>query len=168
MACRLRCLALGRTPRGEATVIEPHGVRVAAIVDRQGRPAAVANRAVRLQGDRRRERPASIRGPRQLDARGCAARIPQHGDRRQRLPGDLVDGDAWRQLAAEPPLARCAVHLHGRAERAAAIPARGDEHVSLAVGAGAPRHGHERTVGRHGGRGVGAAGDVERHDASGG
>ena len=68
----------------------------------------------------------------------------------------------------EPALAWCAIHLHGRVERASAIPARGDKHVSLAVGAGAPCDSHERTVGRHRGRGVGAARHVERHDATGG
>ena len=55
-----RCAGVRLCHRGEAAVIEPDGVRAAVAIDGEGRPAAIAFRARRLQRDGRVEAAAAI------------------------------------------------------------------------------------------------------------
>ena len=146
-------------------MIEPDGVRDALPVDGQCWPAAIASGPCRLQHDGFVERLPAVARLRRLDLGAGAARVPQHRDRRDGGSDRRMEGDPGWQFATQASLSCDAVDTHGRAERDAAIAARRDEDIGLAVCRRAPGHGDERAGRSNPRRRVRPTGEVERDRA---
>ena len=108
-------------------MVEPEDVRHAVAVDGQRVPAAVAGGARGLQRRRRPEVAAAVGGPGDLDLGALILGVPGDDDVRRGCPSALMQGDARRDLAADPGVAGHAVHLHRSPERRALVVA--DRHA---------------------------------------